>query len=97
MKNTSKDDTTVIMSDKYISESGTQGGKVIGEHLALASLIGGIPLFLIGVITLSGLLFLNVKSPVYTADIIAALLVTIIGLLLMIGGYNIFRAHHRRN
>jgi len=73
------------MADKYISDSGTQGEKDIGEHLALASFIVGIPLFHIGAITLSELLFFNVKSPVYTADIIAALLVMSIGLLLMIG------------
>ena len=31
-KKTSKEDNTVIMSDKYLSESGVPGGKIIGEH-----------------------------------------------------------------
>ena len=41
-KKTSEKDNTVIMSDKYISESGVQGGKIIGEHIALGSFIIGI-------------------------------------------------------
>lgn len=38
---TSEGDNTVIMSDKYLSESGVQGGKSIGEHIALGSFIMG--------------------------------------------------------
>ena len=37
-KEKSAEDNTVIMSDEYLSESGVQGGKVIGEHIVLGSL-----------------------------------------------------------
>ena len=92
-KNTSKEDNTVIMSDKYLSESGVQGGKVIGEHIVLGSFIIGIPFLIIGLIALFGMLF-GFCFPTHTAGIIAVLLVTVIGLLLVIGGYNIYRTKH---
>lgn len=41
-KNTPKEDKTVIISDKYLSESGTQGGNIIGEKIVLFSFIIGI-------------------------------------------------------
>ena len=92
-KKTSKEDNTVIMSDKYLSESGVQGGKVIGEHIVLGSFIIGIPFLIIGLIALFGMLF-GFGFPTHTAGIIAVLLVTVIGLLLVIGGYNIYRTKH---
>jgi len=92
-KKTSKEDKTVIMSDKYLSESGVQGGKVIGEHIALGSFIIGIPFLIIGLIALIVILF-GFGFPTHAAGIIAALLVTVIGLLLVIGGYNIYRTKH---
>jgi hypothetical protein len=92
-KKTSEEDNTVIMSDKYLSESGLQGGKVIGEHLALGSFIIGIPFLIMGLIALIGMLF-GFGFPTHTAFVIAALLVTVIGLLLVIGGYNIYRTKH---
>jgi hypothetical protein len=78
------------MSDKYISESGVQGGKIIGEHLALGSLIFRIPLLIIGIYALLNMLF-SWGFPMNCAIIILVLLVIIIGLLLTIGGYNIYR------
>ena len=92
-KKTSKDDKTVIMSDKYLSESGTQGGKIIGEKLALGSFIIGFPLLIIGLYAIINML-LGLGFPTHSAGIIAALLVTVIGLLLVIGGYNIYRTKH---
>ena len=92
---TKEGDNTVIMSDKYLSESGVQGGKIIGEHIALGSFIIGIPLLLIGVIALIGMLF-GVGFPTHAAGIIGAVLVTVIGLLLVIGGYNIYRTKHSK-
>jgi hypothetical protein len=89
-KKISKEDNTVIMSDKYLSESGVQGGKVIGEHIALGSLIFGIPLFVIGLWALINMLF-GEGFPTNSAVIILVLLVIVIGLLLIIGGYNIYR------
>ena len=82
-----KDDNTVIMSDKYLSESGVQGGKVIGEHISLGSFIIGIPFLIIGSVALIGMLF-GFGFPTHAAGIIGALLITAIGLLLVIGGYN---------
>lgn len=89
-KKTSKNDNTIIMSDKHLSESGVQGGKVIGEHLALGSFIIGIPFLIIGLIGLIGILF-DFGFPTHAAFIILAILVTVIGLLLVIGGYNLYR------
>ncbi|UCD13311.1 MAG: hypothetical protein JSW60_07070 [Thermoplasmatales archaeon] len=84
---------TVIMSDKYLSESGVQGGKIIGEHIVLGSFIIGIPFLIIGLVALIGMLF-GLGFPTHTAGIIIALLVTVIGLLFVIGGYNIYRNKH---
>jgi hypothetical protein len=95
-KKTSKEDHTVIMSDKYLSESGVQGGKVVGEHLALGSLILGIPFLIIGLYALINMSF-GWGFPTHTAGIIAALLVTVIGLLLVIGGCSIYRDKHAKN
>ena len=89
-KKTSKDDNTVIMSDKYLSESGVQGGKVIAEHISLGSFIVGIPFLIIGLIGLIGILF-DFGFPTHTAFIILAIVITVIGLLLVVGGYNIYR------
>jgi len=95
-KKTSKEDNTVIMSDKYLSEAGIQGGKVAGEHLALGSLIVGIPFLVIGIYSLCSISF-GLGFPNNTAVIIAALLVFVIGLLLTIGGYTIYRTKHPKN
>ena len=92
-KKTSKQDNTVIMSDKYLRESGVQGGKVIGDHIVLGSLLFGIPLLIIGIIAIIGMVF-NVGFPTHAAGIIGALLVFIIGLLLVLGGYNIYQVKH---
>jgi hypothetical protein len=85
-KKTSK---TVLMSDKYISESGVQGGKVIGEHIGLGSLIIGIIFLLIGLYAIISMILGYLTTN--TALIILVLLLTVIGLLLTIGGYSIHR------
>jgi len=85
-----------IESDKYIRESGVQGGKVIGENLALGSFIFGIPFLIMGLYALFSMLF-GFGFPTNTAGIIGALLIIVIGLLLIIGGYNIYRAKHGKN
>lgn len=91
-KKTSK---TVIMSDKYLRESGVQGGKAMGEHIVLFSFIAGIPLLLIGLYLLFSMLLGFI--PTNTAIIILPLLLTVIGLLLIIGGYSIYRTKHVKN
>ena len=94
-KTTSKEDKTVITSDKYISESGVQGGKVIGEHIAFGSFLFGIPFFIMGLIGIFMLLL--DRLPSNTANIILVLLLTVFGLLLIIGGYNIYRIKNFKN
>ncbi len=89
-KDSLKEDNTVIMSDEYLSESGIQGGKAIGEHLALGSFIVGIPFLTIGAIALIAILF-DFGIPSNTAVVIGVLLVTVIGFLLVLGGYSIYR------
>ena len=89
----SKEDNTVIISDKYLSESGVQGGKIIGEHIVLGSLIFGILFLIMGLIELFMLFGLGFPAA-NTANIILMLLLTVIGLLLIIGAYNIYRTKH---
>jgi hypothetical protein len=95
-KKTAKKDNTVIMSDKYLSESGLQGGKIIGEHIALGSLIFGIPLLIIGLYGLINMLY-GWGIPTNNAIIILILLVIIIGLLMTFGGYSIYRSKNIKN
>ena len=94
-KNRSKEDNTIIMSDKYLSESGVQGGKIIGEHIVLGCFIIGIPFFIIRLCALFSILYGLFSTN--SAIIIGALLVTVIGLLLIISGYFIYKDKHVRN
>lgn len=94
-KNISEEDNTIIKSDKYLSESGVQGGKIIGEYIILGSFIIGIPFFIIGLCALFSILFGFFSTN--TAVIIGALLITVMGLLLIIGGYFFYREKHIRN
>jgi len=87
-KKSSKNHRAVIMSDKYISESGVQGGKAIADHITLASYIIGIPFLLLGVYAITSIIF-NLGFPRHAAGVIAAVLVFVIGLLLVVGAYNI--------
>ena len=86
----------VLMGDKYISESGVQGGRVIADHISLLSFILGIPFLLIGVISLIGIFF-DLWFQSNLAIILGAVLITIIGLLLVIGGYFIYTDKHVEN
>jgi hypothetical protein len=94
IKKVTKKDNTVIMSDRYISESGVQGGKVLGEHIVLGSFIIGIPLILIGLYALFSMLLGT--YPTNTAILILVFLVIIIGLLMTIGGFSIYMTKHPR-
>ena len=78
-----------IMFSKDIKEAGLQGGKVIGDKLSLLSFIIGIPLLIIGLYGLFSMSF-GFGFPMNMANIILVLLVNIIGLLLIIGGYFLF-------
>lgn len=75
-----------IIMHKDVKEAGLQGGKVIGDKLSLFSFIIGIPLLLIGLYGLLNMLF-DFGFHVNMANIILVILVNLIGLLLIIGGY----------
>jgi len=95
-----KQDNTVIMSDKYLSESGAQGGKIIAEKLELGCFIFGIPLFSIGIFSLIYMLFVTGFTdnwPVLLFLFSPQSLAIIIGLLLIIGGYSIHRTKYSKN
>jgi hypothetical protein len=94
-ENTEKD-RTVILSDDYLSESGVQGGKIIGEHLVLGSFIFGFSFLIIGLYVLVSMVF-GLGFPTNTALIILVILVITMGLLLTIGGYFIWSTKHVRN
>jgi uncharacterized membrane protein len=85
-----------IESDKYIRDSGVQGGKITGEKLALGCFIIGIPMLTIGMWSIFNMLF-GFGFPMNMATIILVLLAIVIGLLLIIGGYTIYRAKHVKN
>jgi len=92
-KKMSEKDNTIIMSDEYLSESGVQGGKALGENIALISFIIGIPFLAISIYALCGILF-GFGFSANAAVIILVLLVFVIGLLLTIGGYTIYKTKH---
>jgi len=94
-KKTSEEDNTVILSDKYLSESGVQGGKIIGEKLVLFSFMIGIPLLLIGLYVIINM-SLGWGLPKNLANILGVLLVIVIGLLMTIGGYFIYKDKHSK-
>jgi len=75
----------VLMHDD-IRVSGLQGGKILGNKLALFSFIIGIPLLLIGLFGFFSMVF-DLGFPVNTATIIMVLVVLAMGSLLTIGGY----------
>ena len=79
-----------IVFSKNIKEAGLQGGKVIGDKLSLLSFIIGIPMLIMGLYSLFSMLF-GFGFPINLATIILVLLVNVIGLLLIIGGYFIYR------
>ena len=82
---TTKVERDIIYSGD-VNESGLQGGKVLGNHLALFSFIIGIPLLILGIFCIINMV-LGLGIPTNTAIIILVLVVTSIGTLMTIGGY----------
>jgi hypothetical protein len=72
-----------------------QGGKIIGEHIVIGSLIGGFTLLILGLYAIFSM-FLGF-FPTNTAIIILVIVVNVIGLLLIIGGYFIYINKHVKN
>ncbi len=79
----------ILMHDD-LKKSGIQGGKIIGEKLTLFSFIIGIPLLIIGLYASINMLF-GFGFDVNIATIILVIIINILGLLFIIGGYNICR------
>lgn len=94
-KTSSEGDKTVLLSDEYLSESGSQGGKIIAEHIVLGSLLCGMLFFIIGLYALLSMFF-GWGYPMNTAFIACALLVLVIGLLFILGGYSLHKSKHTR-
>ena len=93
IKKSPKDKRAVIMSDEYITESGIQGGKALGDHIAVFSLIIGIPFLIVGIYGFLNILF-GWGFPTNLAIIILVLLVLIIGFLMTLGGITIYKTKH---
>jgi len=72
--------------------SGLQGGKVLGDHLALFSFLMGIPLTVTGVYGVLALVF-DLGFPMNNATIILVLVVLSLGCLCTIGGYFLSRTN----
>lgn len=85
-----------IESDKYIKESGLQGGKIIAEKLVLGCFVIGIPFLIIGLYAFASILF-GLGFPVNLANIIAVFLVCIIGFLLIIAGITLHTQRHTKS
>jgi len=79
----------IIMQDD-LKESGIQGGKVLADKLALFSFIIGIPILIIGLYA-SFNMILGWGFDVNIATIILVIIINVLGLLLILGGYNIHR------
>ena len=99
-KDTSEKDNTVILSDKYLSESGVQGGKIMGEKYVLGCFLFGIPLFTIGLFSLFWMLFVTGipnNWPITLYIFSPQALAVIIGLLVIISGYFVYKDKHVKN
>jgi len=79
-----------IMMHKDLKEAGLQGGKTISDKLAIFSFVIGIPLLVIGLYALFNMFF-GLGFDINLATIILVIIVNALGLLLIIGGYNIYR------
>ena len=79
-----------IIMHEDIKTSGLQGGKILGDKLALFSFIMGIPLLLIGLYGLINMIF-DLGFPKNTAIIILVLIVLALGSLFTLGGYFLYK------
>jgi len=83
-----------IIMHEDLKESGLQGGKIIGQNLALLSFIIGIPLLFIGSFAIINMVFDMGIEP-NNAIIILTILITIIGFLMTLGGYFLYKDNSR--
>ena len=78
-----------IIMHEDIKVSGLQGGKALGDNLALFSFIMGIPLLLIGLYGLFNMI-LDLGFPMNSATLILVFIVLSLGSLFTIGGYFLY-------
>ena len=74
-----------IIQHEDLKVSGLQGGKALGEHMALFSFIMGIPLLAIGIFGLIHMV-LGLGFPMNAATIILVLVVLSLGVLFTYSG-----------
>jgi len=79
-----------IIMHEDVKVSGLQGGKAIGDNLALFSFIMGIPLLLVGLYGLFNMI-LDLGFPMNSATIILVFIVLSLGSLFTIGGYFLYK------
>ena len=78
-----------IIMHEDIKVSGLQGGKALGDNLALFSFIMGIPLLLVGLYGLFNMI-LDLGFPMNSATLILVFIVLSLGSLFTIGGYFLY-------
>ncbi len=79
----------VIMHED-LKVSDLQGGKIIGNKIALFSFICGMSLLLIGIYGLISMIF-NLGFPINTATIILVMVVISLGSLAIVAGYFLYK------
>jgi len=79
-----------IIMHEDLKVSGLQGGKVIGNNLALFSFLIGIPFILVGLYAVFSMI-LDLGFPVNPATIILVLVILSIGGLSTIAGYFLWK------
>ena len=94
--NDKKSYTTQVERDIKMHEdirvSGLQGGKILGQNLALFSFVMGLPLILIGLYGLFSMIF-DLGFPMNSATLILVFVVLSLGSLFTIGGYFLYKGN----
>lgn len=79
-----------MMMHDDLRVAGLQGGKIVGNKLALFSFIMGIPLLLVGLYGLFSMVF-DLGFPNNSATLILVLVVLALGSLFTVGGYLLYK------
>jgi len=79
-----------IIMHKDIKVSGLQGGKIVGDKLALFSLVMGIPLLFVGFYALISMIF-DLGFPMNTATLILVMVIISLGSLSTIAGVLLYK------
>ncbi len=99
-KKTSETDRTVIRSDEYVRESAVQGGKIIAEHLAFGCILFGVPLSIIGLLSLVYMVCISgvpQDTPLVLLLFSPHTLLLIIGSSFILSGYVMYHERHGKS